>query len=276
MKIPAPKAAVDKECGTQQKSETNQRWSMKQGRRAWPGGWGPQGMCPTGGGGLARVPNLRVCKYLSGAAHAGRDGWINILPQANVRAGKVLRPPLSERCRPWSWTLKKVLREADGPLKSDSTESLLRVERWSPRGAPRKPDGWAGEEPEDHKRSRNSCSKRSGRQGMGKIGEKFRRGTWRKSEVRKKWSMKQGRRAQKFILPHWWTSVIWKCWIGDKAPKKQRSSCTPKRHCERWFWILCSIYGTRIIRITNDASKGYGYHIQIARVRRTSSGRSLC
>ena len=38
----------------------------------------------------------------------------------------------------------------------------------------------------------------------------FRRGTWRKSEVRKRWSMKQGRRAQKFILPHWWTSVIWK------------------------------------------------------------------
>ena len=31
---------------------------------------------------------------------------------------------------------------------------------------------------------------------------KFRRGTGRKSEVRKKWSMKQGRRAQKFILHH--------------------------------------------------------------------------
>ena len=30
---------------------------------AWPGGWGPQGMCPTGGGGLVRVPNLRVCKH---------------------------------------------------------------------------------------------------------------------------------------------------------------------------------------------------------------------
>ena len=38
----------------------------------------------------------------------------------------------------------------------------------------------------------------------------FRRGTWRKSDVRKRWSMKQGRRAQKFISPHWWTSVIWK------------------------------------------------------------------
>ena len=42
----------------------------------------------------------------------------------------------------------------------------------------------------------------------GKNWKRFRRGTWRNSEVRKKWSMKQGRRAQKFILPHWWTSVI--------------------------------------------------------------------
>ena len=30
----------------------------------------------------------------------------------------------------------------------------------------------------------------------------FRRGTWRKSEVRKRWSMKQGRRALQFILHH--------------------------------------------------------------------------
>ena len=30
----------------------------------WPGGWDPQGMFTTGGGGLARVPNLRVCEHL--------------------------------------------------------------------------------------------------------------------------------------------------------------------------------------------------------------------
>ena len=30
----------------------------------WPGGWGPQGMFTTGGGGLARVPNQRVCEHL--------------------------------------------------------------------------------------------------------------------------------------------------------------------------------------------------------------------
>ena len=44
----------------------------------------------------------------------------------------------------------------------------------------------------------------------GRSWKRFRRGTWRKSEVRKRWSMKQGRRAQKFISPHWWTYVIWK------------------------------------------------------------------
>ena len=29
----------------------------------WPGGWGLQGRPKTGGGGLARVPNLRVCEH---------------------------------------------------------------------------------------------------------------------------------------------------------------------------------------------------------------------
>ena len=36
------------------------------------------------------------------------------------------------------------------------------------------------------------------------------RATWQKSEVNQRRSMKQGRKAQKFILPHWWTSVIWR------------------------------------------------------------------
>ena len=82
--------------------------------------------------------------------------------------------------------------------------------------------------------------------------------------------MKKGRRAQKFILPHWWTSVI------DKTPKVPRSKCTPRRHCERWFWILCSVHGTRIISISNDSRQDHGYHLQIARLRWTSSRRSIC
>ena len=35
-------------------------------------------------------------------------------------------------------------------------------------------------------------------------------GTWRKWETNQMWSMKQGRRAQQFILPHWWTSIMWR------------------------------------------------------------------
>ena len=98
----------------------------------------------------------------------------------------------------------------------------------------------------------------------------------RKSEVKKRWSMKQGRRAQKFILPHWWTSVIWRMPNWRQSTKKiQRWSCTPRRYCKRWFWILCSIHRTRIISITNDSSKSHGYHIQTARVRRTSSRCSI-
>ena len=40
--------------------------------------------------------------------------------------------------------------------------------------------------------------------------KRFWRGTWRKSEVKKRWSMKQGRRALKFILSHGHLSVIWR------------------------------------------------------------------
>ena len=61
-----------------------------------------------------------------------------------------------------------------------------------------------------------------------------------------------------------------------KTPKLYRSSCTPRRHCEIWNWILCSIDRTRFIIITNDSNKSHGYHIQTAGLRRTSSWRSIC
>ena len=102
--------------------------------------------------------------------------------------------------------------------------------------------------------------------------KRFRRGTWQKSEVTQRWSMKQGRRAQKFR----WTSVIWRMPNSRQSTKNFRSSCTPRRHCERWFWILCSIHWTRVISISNYGSKSHGYHIQTARVLRTSSWRSIC
>ena len=40
-------------------------------------GWGPQGRSITGGGGLARVPNLRVCKHLCIAGGTRRVGRVN-------------------------------------------------------------------------------------------------------------------------------------------------------------------------------------------------------
>ena len=56
--------------------EKSERRTQNQDQRCqsgpWPGGWGPQGRRSTGGGGLARVPNLRVCRHLDWrVAHAG-------------------------------------------------------------------------------------------------------------------------------------------------------------------------------------------------------------
>ena len=70
--------------------------------------------------------------------------------QANVGASKSCGS-LSERCPSLIVDTASVLREADGPVESDSTKSLLRVERCSPQGASRKP-AEAGAEPEEHKR----------------------------------------------------------------------------------------------------------------------------
>ena len=58
--------------------------------------------------------------------------------------------------------------------------------------------------------------------------------------------------------------------------KIQRSSRSPRWYCERWFRIVRSIYWTRIISITGDCSKSHGYHIRTARLRWTSSWRSIC
>ena len=67
-----------------------------------------------------------------------------------------------------------------------------------------------------------------------------------------------------------------KCWIGGKAPKIQMSSCTPRWYCKRRFGVSCSIHWTRIFSISNDSRQDHGYHLQTARVRRTSSWRSIC
>ena len=43
----------------------------------------------------------------------------------------------------------------------------------------------------------------------------------------------------------------------------------------RPFWFLRSIHGTRIFSISNVSSQDHGYHLQIARLRWTSSRRSI-
>ena len=63
--------------------------------------------------------------------------------------------------------------------------------------------------------------------------------------------------------------------LEAKHQKIQRSSCTPRWYCKRWFWILCSIHRTRIISISNDSRQNHGYHFQTAKLRRTSSWRSI-
>ena len=40
------------------------------------------------------------------------------------------------------------------------------------------------------------------------------------------------------------------CLFGDETPEVQGSSCAPRRHCERRFGLLRSIYKARIITVT--------------------------
>ena len=64
----------------------------------WPGGWGPQGMSRTGGGGLVRVPNLRVCQHLWTGGGTRRGGRMNQHPAVvpSSRRGKNLQSVAKE------------------------------------------------------------------------------------------------------------------------------------------------------------------------------------
>ena len=65
----------------------------------------------TGGGGLARVPNLRVCEHPLGfgVAHAGGEGRINILPWyrpvgvAKTSSETQWRKSRASSPRKWKW-----------------------------------------------------------------------------------------------------------------------------------------------------------------------------
>ena len=69
--------------------------------------------------------------------------------------------------------------------------------------------------------------------------KRFWRGTWRKSEEIRgdQWSKGQGHQSS-FCLTDGHLSFE-ECWIGDKAPIIQRSSCSSRRYGEIW---LCGFY----------------------------------
>ena len=63
--------------------------------------------------------------------------------------------------------------------------------------------------------------------------------------------------------------------VGAQISKVERQGRTPRWHCKRWFWFVCSVHWTRIISITNDSGKDHGHNIKTTRMRRTSSRRSI-
>ena len=118
--------------------------------------------------------------------------------------------------------------------------------------------------------------KGSSGQGMGKL-EKI--PAWNLTKVRsKKELIEEARNKCKTVH---FASLMDICHLKNAEletthQKIQRSSCVPRQHCERRFRLFCSIYRARIISFSNDSSKSHGYHLQIARLRWTSSGRSIC
>ena len=88
----------------------------------------------------------------------------------------------------------------------------------------------------------------------GRNWRRFWRGTHKsQKQIRgDRWSKDEGRKSSFCLINGHLSFEKW--WIGGKAPKIQRSSCTTRRNCRRWFWILCSIHWTRIFSISSDSS----------------------
>ena len=53
--------------------------------------------------------------------------------------------------------------------------------------------------------------------------------------------------------------------VGVTVSELQRSNCTPRWHCERWFRVVCSIHWARIIGVTNDGCKSDRCHFKTTR-----------
>ena len=87
--------------------------------------------------------------------------------------------------------------------------------------------------------------------------------------------MKPGRWAQKFILLPWWTSVIWKNAELEAKHQKYKGRVVLRGDIltdDSGSYAVFTEQGSSASRMT--AAKVM-YHIQTARLRRTSSGRSI-
>ena len=118
---------------------------------------------------------------------------------------------------------------------------------------------------------KNSRCKGSSGEIMGKNWRKSQHGSWRKSETRKRWSMKQRLWAEKFISRHWWICVISRIRSWKLSIKSTKAGRTPMWHCKRWFWFVCSVHWTRIISISSDSRKSHGHYIKASGMFRTGS-----
>ena len=87
--------------------------------------------------------------------------------------------------------------------------------------------------------------------------------------------MKQGIKAEKFILPHWWTSVIWRKSNWRQSTKNTKA----ESYSEVMLWQMIQDHTqyllNKIISITNDGSKSDGHYIKSTKIRRTRSRRSI-
>ena len=102
-------------------------------------------------------------------------------------------------------------------------------------------------------------------------------GSWRKSERKMRgdrWSKVWGQNRALPVINGHLSSQEFR--VRTKKSKIQRSCSIPMLHCQRWFRLLRSIYRARFINVTSDGSKSNGCHIKATRMRRTSSGRSIC
>ena len=87
------------------------------------------------------------------------------------------------------------------------------------------------------------------------------------------WSKEQGQKSSFCVTDGSLSS--WEFGAGTSIPEVQRTGCTPRWHCKRWFWFVRSVHWTRIISNSNDSRKSHGYQIKRSRMFRTNGGCSI-